>query len=199
MWRLLADDWVAKCVEMTNNTIRYMEKEGNNAHWFLEKVDFRVVPDYYEKVSESKAMWFNLIRQRLAAREYENPNKWYDDMRQIWVNCKTYNPQGNIVRMAAERAEKKLEDMWSRSGLSTERARRLTAGHAPPKFDPDDLLEVPAQPSRPARPSTSRGQAPSKTGRKEPVSTLAATFLHMPCMPCTSYDPWFSCVQGIAG
>lgn len=157
---------------MLNATIKALEKDGNNAHWFMERVEASAVPDYYLKVHESKAMWFKLVRQRLERREYDNPNKWYDDMRQIWVNCKTYNPTGNLVRAAAEHAEKRLEDLWNRSGLSTERARRLTAGHAPPKFDPDDLLEVPAAPSRP-RPTTSRGQAPSKTGRKGPVGGAA--------------------------
>lgn len=153
-----AENWMQKCRELHGKAIAAL---GPQAVFFMERVADNDVnaPDYYNVIHPSRAMWLNEVRNRLDRGHYTMPSEFLNDMRQIWQNAKTYNPAGNFVRMAAERAESKLEEEWAKANLASERSRRQTAGQAPAKFDPE-LLEAKA------RPTASRGQAPSKSARR---------------------------------
>ncbi len=81
-----------------------------------------------------------------------------DDVRLIWSNCILYNPPGNLVRVAAEKAQKRFETEWANSGLSSERTKRATAGVSRPKYEPDYEAPLP-------KADTYRGgAAPTKSG-----------------------------------
>lgn len=100
----------------------------------------------------------NRIIEKLDMGEYGVAQDFCDDVRLIWSNCLLYNPPGNLVRLAAEKAEKRFETEWANSGLSSERTKRATAGVARPKYEPDYEAPLP-------KADTYRGgAAPTKSG-----------------------------------
>lgn len=63
------------------------------------------------------------------------------DMRLVFNNCKTYNPQPtDPVRLASLKLCEVFENCFISSGLCAEvqRAKRATAGIAAPKFEPEE-------------------------------------------------------------
>ncbi|KAG2433227.1 hypothetical protein HXX76_008297 [Chlamydomonas incerta] len=165
---LAGADWVAKCREMLDNAVRGLK---NDHIWFMERVKEEHAPDYYNIVKQP--MWINAVKEKLARNEYAAPQDFADDVRLIWSNCQLYNPAGNPVRVASERAEKRFDNEWANSGLCSERTKRATAGVAAPKFDPD--FEPPPPKSAP------RDRAPTKSGTaagtapKKPTPVAPAT------------------------
>ncbi|GFR48914.1 hypothetical protein Agub_g10863 [Astrephomene gubernaculifera] len=161
-----ANDWLAKCRELIDSVQRGLK---GDAQWFLNPVDEKLVPDYYTIIKQP--MWINLILQKLSQAEYASAQDFCDDVRLIWSNCILYNPKGNPVRLIAEKAEKRWENDWANSGLSSERTKRATAGVAAPKFDPD--FEPPPPKASRERPTRS-GNAVSKQKQAAPAAPAPA-------------------------
>ncbi|GIL52901.1 hypothetical protein Vafri_8652, partial [Volvox africanus] len=143
-----ANDWVAKCRELIQQVIRGLKSD---ARWFMDRVSEKDVPDYYTVIK--RPMWINLIVQKLDSGEYASAQDFAEDVRMIWANCILYNPQGTQVRLIGEKAEKRWRNEWANSGLAGERTKRITAGVAAPKYDPD--FEPPAPKATTDRPTRS--------------------------------------------
>mgnify|MGYP001807503473 CR=1 FL=1 len=139
--------------------------------WFMERVKEEHAPDYYNIVKQP--MWINAVKDKLARNEYATAQDFCDDVRLIWSNCQLYNPVGNLVRIASERAEKRFENEWANSGLSSERTKRATAGVAAPKFDPD--FEPPPLKSTPRDRAPTKSGTAAATAPKKPTPAAPAT------------------------
>lgn len=73
------------------------------------------------------------------------------DMRQLFGNCKNYNPTPtDPVRLACLRLSETFEQQWINSGLCAEaqRAKRANAGIAAPKFEPEEYDGMAPRPHR---------------------------------------------------
>jgi hypothetical protein len=68
----------------------------DDAYLFLEPVDLRQVPDYAELVAHP--MDFSTIRLKIEALEYRDAAGFAADMRLVFRNCETYNPDGSDER-----------------------------------------------------------------------------------------------------
>lgn len=83
-------------------------------------------------------------------------------------NIYTYNGAGSAFGKLGSRVEAVFEERWAASGLAAggPRARRMTAGLAAPKFEPD--LAPPEKRSLPRAPSGGRpaGGAPAARNGK---------------------------------
>jgi hypothetical protein len=102
-----------------------MEVCGDQAVWFMDRVPDNI-PEYYTIIK--KPMWLNKIDDRLNEGFYSSPCEFYEDLRQIWINAKKYNPKGAPLHTAADRAERRLDDAWHQMGLISERTKRQNAG-----------------------------------------------------------------------
>ncbi|PNH10449.1 hypothetical protein TSOC_002817, partial [Tetrabaena socialis] len=168
---LAGTDWVPKCREMLQNVVKGLKAD---IVWFLDRVKEEHAPDYFTIVKHP--MWIKLVQQKLEHGEYATAQDFCEDVRLIWANCQLYNPVGNSVRIISEKAEKRFENEWANSGLSSERTKRATAGVAAPKYDPD--FEPPA----PKTGAPPRDRAPTKSGnannnaapKKPPTAAAAA-------------------------
>uniref|UniRef100_A0A7S0V3A0 Bromo domain-containing protein n=1 Tax=Polytomella parva TaxID=51329 RepID=A0A7S0V3A0_9CHLO len=126
----LPHNWQAKCREIITKLKRTM---GREYEWFEQKVDPRLVPDYYHIIQ--KPMWFHRILELLESRQYKSPVGFVQDVRQLWTNCKMYNKVDSLVRVAGDRGERRFEELWTASGL----AAAVTAMEAA-----DATVEAPA-------------------------------------------------------
>ncbi|GLC33547.1 hypothetical protein PLESTB_000087000 [Pleodorina starrii] len=149
------NDWVAKCRELIQQVIKGLKSD---ARWFMDRVNEKDVPDYYTVIKHP--MWINLIIEKLDRGEYSTAQDFCEDVRLIWANCLLYNPQGTPVRIVGEKAEKRWRNEWANSGLASERTKRVTAGVAAPKYDPD--FEPPPPKATTERPTRSGNAAPKR-------------------------------------
>ena len=76
------------------------------------------IPDYFNIIK--KPMDLGTVEKKLQhnpgkniSRDYTDPLEFRDDVRQVWLNCKTYNRTGQDVRKMGDR----LSDSLRRSGL----------------------------------------------------------------------------------
>lgn len=149
------------------------ESLGADAAWFEQAVDVLQAPDYYKIVHHP--MWFAKIQAKLEGEEYATPNDFGEDMRQVWKNCFLYNPKVTIVHGIGLRGDRKFEELWANSGLSSERSKRATAGVAAPKFAPELEAAKPnqlkAEPGVSRKPGGGGGAAagPGGASKKQPT------------------------------
>jgi hypothetical protein len=66
--------------------------------------------DYLDIIK--RPMDLNTVRRKLLATEYETPEEFASDMRQICINCYTYNPPDHDVVKLAKRLEEVSTDEW---------------------------------------------------------------------------------------
>ena len=68
----------------------YNQLKSHPSSWpFLKPVSTAEVPDYYEVVKNP--MDFKTIGDKLKFKQYSNMNDFFDDMNQIFMNCRVYN------------------------------------------------------------------------------------------------------------
>lgn len=67
------------------------------ANYFKEPVDYVKLNllDYPQIVTEP--MDLGTVRKKLKAKEYGSPAEFLVDMRRIWSNCLTYNPESTLI------------------------------------------------------------------------------------------------------
>jgi hypothetical protein len=142
-------DFTPKCMDIWRKTV---SKLGTKE---LQDIFLHPVPDtvanYYNVIK--RPMWLNRVKDKLENCEYLDPQGFYDDMRLIWDNCRSFNPPDDFVAKLGEKGRLCFETLWIESGLA--RAKRATAGVAASKFEPD-LYTAPAQPK------PSRSQQPAR-------------------------------------
>jgi hypothetical protein len=106
------------------STILRNVKSNQKAGSFIEPVDpvkLRIL-DYFQYVK--KPMALNDVQGKLAHnpakgifRKYKTVYEFRDDMRQIWENCRLYNPIGQPVRTNGDWMSEYWEKKWAASQL----------------------------------------------------------------------------------
>lgn len=81
-------------------------KQNRHSQQFMEPVDQRENPKYYEIVKEP--MDLSIIEARVNRSEYNCLAEFLGDMTRILENCRYFNPPGTRVAAAAEGLEQWL-------------------------------------------------------------------------------------------
>jgi bromodomain-containing factor 1 len=83
-------------LKFCSSTLTKVKRNGN-AGPFLEPVDpvKLNIPDYPSKIKHP--MDLSTIRKKLDAKMYQTPNEFDADMKLMFENCFTYNPEGSPV------------------------------------------------------------------------------------------------------
>ena len=105
-------------------TILRNVKGNQKAGSFLEPVDpvkLKIL-DYFQFVKKPMALsdvWGKLNNNPTKGifRKYKNVYEFRDDMRQIWENCRLYNPIGQPVRTNGDWMSEYWEKKWATSGI----------------------------------------------------------------------------------
>lgn len=81
-----------KCEQALNTICQH-----KYASYFKEPVDYvkMNLVDYPQIVTEP--MDLGTVRRKLKAKEYPSPAEFLVDMRKIWTNCLTYNPETTAI------------------------------------------------------------------------------------------------------
>jgi hypothetical protein len=76
---------------------------------FREPVDWRQMNllDYPDKVK--RPMDLGTVKKLLAAGTYRTLRQCADDVRQVWSNCKAYNPEGSELHELSVSLSKRFE------------------------------------------------------------------------------------------
>ncbi|CAG5126855.1 unnamed protein product [Candidula unifasciata] len=85
--------------DLVNELIKHQD-----AWPFLKPVDKKLVPDYYDVITNP--MDFGTIRNRIHAFTYKRPSEILEDVRQIFHNCVEYNNRGSLEYKACHRLSK---------------------------------------------------------------------------------------------
>mmetsp|Transcript_22785 Transcript_22785/g.67140 ORF Transcript_22785/g.67140 Transcript_22785/m.67140 type:complete len:513 (-) Transcript_22785:289-1827(-) len=127
--------------QMTNRECKLVLKKtmGHPHSWpFKEPVDADAlgIPDYYEKIKHP--MDLGTVQQKLASQQYEHPDDFVADVRQVFINCRTYNnPESDVYKMAVE-VEQAFDRSWADTRQKLEQKQReaelsaQAAAQAPP-------------------------------------------------------------------
>ncbi|EIE20777.1 Bromodomain-domain-containing protein [Coccomyxa subellipsoidea C-169] len=154
-------DFYAKCTEILTEVEKNL---GLNLYIFAAPVKAADYPEYHKVVKVP--MDLGTMRGRLEGRQYNNPQEFCDDMRQVWINCALYNHKDTVVGKAGSRADAKFEQLWAASGYDQGgRRRRVTGGIAAHKYEPS----LDPEPKPPARKTSSSGQ---RNGRREGLQRM---------------------------
>ena len=122
--------WTA-CTRILKNL-----KDHRKSAIFLEPVDWKTLQilDYPEIVKNP--MDFRTITEKLAARRYQAPSGFKDDVRLTFQNCCLYNSApDNQYRLAAEELSAYFEQRWIEADLEAkmERFQRAASGNLTPE------------------------------------------------------------------
>lgn len=76
-------------------------------------MDVNVYKDYKSFVR--KPMDLGTIKQKMNS--YRSPHQFEDDVRLVFSNARSYNPEGTDVRRMADAVEEKFSEKWTRNIL----------------------------------------------------------------------------------
>ncbi|CAD7701277.1 unnamed protein product [Ostreobium quekettii] len=160
------DDPLAQCRKILSKL-----KKQSASRPFRQPVDpvLQQCPNYYEVVRHP--MDLGTVGERLglgrdAGKRYADPLEFRDDVRQIFANCRVYNPHGHVVRKMGEKLSEKFEALWAEAGI--ERAWEARGGGAA-----GDARAENRSASRPGHASTAPGND-SDPGSLLRVQSLAS-------------------------
>ncbi|KXZ50198.1 hypothetical protein GPECTOR_17g835 [Gonium pectorale] len=128
---------------MCANVVDYLLKK-KNATVFARPVDpvRDGVPDYFKFVTNP--MDLNTIKSKLRERKYNDPREFAADVRQVWINCRTYNAVGTIVRQFGDQLSEDWERKWSEQAIE-ERWDALLVQRDPPSVALDKRIATSAR------------------------------------------------------
>ncbi|CCE86831.1 Piso0_005345 [Millerozyma farinosa CBS 7064] len=111
-----------------NQTLKELtsKKHYSYSFPFLTPVDAVAlnIPNYHEIIKEP--MDLSTVQSKLANNQYENGDEFERDVRLIFKNCYTFNPEGTDVNMMGHRLESVFDKKW---------ANRPVAQPTPPNSD----------------------------------------------------------------
>lgn len=162
-------DFYPACRKALAEVFRDLEKRKVKEMFYLP-VDRNVEKSYYVVIQQP--MFLRDIETRLENEEYSSPQDFYEEVSQVWKNCKIFNPPQHWLHKLARSLEDRWEQTWAASGLAsdTHRARRTTAGVAANKFDPANFEH--------AAPSKTRSSKGGQKGDKRPKDELGRSKSH---------------------
>lgn len=93
----------------------FTSKKYENISWpFLEPVDPVTMdcPTYFDVIKHP--MDLGTIQNKLSNGDYETANDFEKDIRLVFTNCFTFNPEGTAVNMMGHRLEAVFNDKWAK-------------------------------------------------------------------------------------
>ena len=86
---------------------------SENAFYFFKPVDPELdgAPNYYDNILNPMSIF--VVQDKLDKKQYDSPDEFIQDMRQIWVNAKQYNHQSHTIYKAADALAQKFEILAS--------------------------------------------------------------------------------------
>ncbi|KAI4655890.1 hypothetical protein J4E93_000606 [Alternaria ventricosa] len=156
-------------------------KANEHAHPFLQRVNKREAPDYYNVIKQP--MDIGTMMKKLKQLQYKSKKEFVDDLMLIWSNCLKYNADpSHFLRKKALHMKKETEklvplipDITVRDRAEVEaEERRMRHGDADADGADDSEDEEPIMASR-GRKAPSKGGKGSSTARKAPPAGLEDT------------------------
>ncbi|KAF2641304.1 hypothetical protein P280DRAFT_549038 [Massarina eburnea CBS 473.64] len=154
-------------------------KAGEHANPFLQRVNKREAPDYYNIIKQP--MDIGTMMKKLKQLAYKSKKDFTDDLMLIWSNCLKYNSASDhplrkkalYMRKETEKLVPLIPDITVRDRAEVEaEERRMRNGDADGAEDSED--EEPIMASR-GRKAPSKGAKGSGTTRKAPPAGLEST------------------------
>lgn len=156
-------------------------KAGEHAHPFLQRVNKREAPDYYNVIKHP--MDIGTMMKKLKQLQYKSKKDFVDDLMLIWSNCLKYNGDpSHFLRKKALHMKKETEKLVplipeitvrDRAEVEAEE-RRIRNGDIDADGAEDSEDEEPIMASR-GRKAPSKGGKGSSTARKAPPAGLEDT------------------------
>lgn len=107
--------------EMWQEVIKIVEKIRKNAksEHFRNPVDpIRLkIPDYFNVIKRPMDIGTVLKKLRSKPMGYTAPSEVADDVRQIWINCRTYNGEQHPVTISANACSEVFEKSWGQANI----------------------------------------------------------------------------------
>ncbi|KAH8727220.1 transcriptional activator spt7 [Phaeosphaeriaceae sp. PMI808] len=156
-------------------------KAGEHAHPFLQRVNKREAPDYYNVIKQP--MDIGTMMKKLKQLQYKSKKEFVDDLMLIWSNCLKYNADpSHFLRKKALHMKKETEklvplipDITIRDRAEVEaEERRMRNGDVDADGADDSEDEEPIMASR-GRKAPSKGGKGSNNARKAPPAGLEGT------------------------
>ncbi|KAF7451499.1 Transcriptional activator spt7 [Pyrenophora tritici-repentis] len=156
-------------------------KANEHAHPFLQRVNKREAPDYYNVIKHP--MDIGTMMKKLKQLQYKSKKEFVDDLMLIWANCLKYNADpSHFLRKKALHMKKETEklvplipDITVRDRAEVEaEERRMRNGDADADGADDSEDEEPIMASR-GRKAPSKGGKGSSNARKAPPAGLEDT------------------------
>ncbi|KAF1946643.1 transcriptional activator spt7 [Clathrospora elynae] len=156
-------------------------KANEHAHPFLQRVNKREAPDYYNVIKHP--MDIGSMLKKLKQLQYKSKKEFVEDLMLIWSNCLKYNADpSHFLRKKALHMKKETEklvplipDITVRDRAEVEaEERRMRNGDADADGADDSEDEEPIMASR-GRKAPSKGSKGSSAARKAPPAGLEDT------------------------
>ena len=157
-------------------------KAGEHAHPFLQRVNKREAPDYYNVIKHP--MDIGTMMKKLKQLQYKSKKDFVDDLMLIWSNCLKYNADpSHFLRKKALHMKKATEKLVplipditvrDRAEVEAEERKLQRNGDADADGADDSEDEEPIMASR-GRKAPSKGGKGSSTARTAPPAGLEET------------------------
>ncbi|KAF9731356.1 hypothetical protein PMIN06_011855 [Paraphaeosphaeria minitans] len=156
-------------------------KAGEHANPFLQRVNKREAPDYYNVIKQP--MDIGTMMKKLKQLAYKSKKEFVDDLMLIWANCLKYNSASDhplrkkalYMRKETEKLVPLIPDITVRDRADVEaEERRMRNGDADADGADDSEDEEPIMASR-GRKAPSKGGKGGNAARKAPPAGLEGT------------------------
>ncbi|KAF2025538.1 transcriptional activator spt7 [Setomelanomma holmii] len=157
-------------------------KAGEHAHPFLQRVNKREAPDYYNVIKHP--MDIGTMMKKLKQLQYKSKKEFVDDLMLIWSNCLKYNADpSHFLRKKALHMKKETEKLVplipdimirDRAEVEAEERRARNGDLDADGADDSEDAEEPIMASR-GRKAPSKGGKGSNNARKAPPAGLEGT------------------------
>ena len=103
------DEALKKMMKLTNSLM-----SRSDAAPFREPVDWRGLELFdYPKIIK-KMMDLGTVKRKMERKQYSNAAECAEDIRLVWVNCKTYNMEGSDFFLIANNFSRKFEERYKK-------------------------------------------------------------------------------------
>lgn len=157
-------------------------KAGEHANPFLQRVNKREAPDYYNIIKSP--MDIGTMMKKLKQLQYKSKKEFVDDLMLIWSNCLKYNSASDHplrkkalhMRKETEKLVPLIPEITVRDRAEVEaEERRMRNGDADADGAEDSEDEEPIMASRGRKAPSKGAKGSSTTNRKAPPAGLEGT------------------------
>ncbi|PVI07055.1 hypothetical protein DM02DRAFT_649386 [Periconia macrospinosa] len=157
-------------------------KAGEHANPFLQRVNKREAPDYYNIIKQP--MDIGTMMKKLKQLQYKSKKEFTDDLMLIWANCLKYNSASDhplrkkalYMRKETEKLVPLIPEITVRDRAEVEaEERRMRNGDADADGAEDSEDEEPIMASRGRKAPSKGAKGSSTTTRKAPPAGLEGT------------------------